>query len=194
MFKLRKTKRTARLTLNSELDTGTNARVYDVPVTGKLLRTGDLARRTGVSADTLRHYERRGLLEPKRAANGYRVYPERAVQRVLLVRRALALGIGLDEMRKLLKSREQGRPPCRQVRELAAVRLAELEAHLLEITTACDDLRELIVSWDRQLDVMASNEEARLLESPIAADAAIIDKLARSRHLLQNRSKQKRKE
>lgn len=194
MPKLRKTKGAALFKLNSELDPGTNARVYDAPVPDKLLRTGELAQRTGVSADTLRHYERRGLLQPKRAANGYREYPEQAVQRVLLVRRALALGIGLDALQTLLKNREQGHPPCRQVRELAAAQLAELEARLLEITTACNDLRALLASWDKQLDVTTSGEPARLLESPTVADAAVIDKLARSRHLLHNRPKQKRKE
>ena len=53
-------------------------------------RSGEVARRTGVSADTLRHYERRGLLaKPRRRANGYRVYPPAAVDRVLLIQRAL---------------------------------------------------------------------------------------------------------
>jgi DNA-binding transcriptional MerR regulator len=168
--------------------------VSDTNTANKLLRAGELARRTGVSTDTLRHYERRGLLRPSRAANGYRLYPERAVQRVLLVRRALSLGIGLDELQSLLKSREQGQPPCRRVRELAANKLSELEARLLEITAACEDLRELLASWDRQLNMTASNEPVRLLEAPIAADAAIFEKLARVRHTQRNQSKRKKRE
>jgi DNA-binding transcriptional MerR regulator len=168
--------------------------VSDTNTADKLLRAGELARRTGVSTDTLRHYERRGLLRPNRDANGYRLYPERAVQRVLLVRRALSLGIGLDELRSLLKSRERGQPPCRRVRELAANKLSELEARLLEITAACEDLRELLASWDRQLNMTASSEPVRLLEAPIAADAAIFEKLARVRHTQRNQSKRKKKE
>jgi DNA-binding transcriptional MerR regulator len=159
-----------------------------------LLRAGELARRTGVSTDTLRHYERRGLLRPSRAANGYRLYPERAVQRVLLVRRALSLGIGLDDLREILKSREQGQAPCRQVRQLAANKLSELEAQLLEITAACEDLRALLANWDKQLDMTASNEPARLLEAPDVADVAIFEKLARLRHAQGNHSKRKKKE
>ena len=186
MRRLRKAKESSRFIPNSGLDPGISSRVYDSAVSDtntadKLLRAGELARRTGVSTDTLRHYERRGVLRPIRAANGYRLYPERAVQRVLLVRRALSLGIGLDELRSLLKSREQGQPPCRRVRELAANKLSELEARLLEITAACEDLRELLASWDRQLNMTASSEPVRLLEAPIAADAAIFEKLARVR-------------
>jgi DNA-binding transcriptional MerR regulator len=196
---LRKAKESSRFIPNSGLDPGISSGVYDSAVSDtytadKLLRAGELARRTGVSTDTLRHYERRGLLRPNRAANGYRLYPERAVQRVLLVRRALSLGIGLDELRSLLKSREQGQAPCRRVRELAANKLSELEARLLEITAACEDLRELLASWDRQLHMTASSEPVRLLEAPIAADAAIFEKLARVRHTQRNQSKRKMKE
>jgi DNA-binding transcriptional MerR regulator len=196
---LRKAKESSRFISNSGLDLGISSRVYDSAVSDtntadKLLRAGELARRTSVSTDTLPHYERRGLLRPNRAANGYRLYPERAVQRVLLVRRALSLGIGLDELRSLLKSREQGQPPCRRVRELAKNKLSELEARLLEITAACEDLRELLASWDRQLNMTASSEPVRLLEAPIAADAAIFEKLARVRHTQRNQSKRKKKE
>ncbi len=54
------------------------------------VRAGELARATGVSTDTLRHYERKGVLgRPRRSANGYREYPPEALERVLLVRRAL---------------------------------------------------------------------------------------------------------
>jgi hypothetical protein len=69
-----------------------------------------------------------------------------------------------------------------------------LEARLLEITAACEDLRELLASWDRQLNVMASSEPVRFLEAPIAADAAIFEKLARVRHIRRNQSKRKKKE
>jgi DNA-binding transcriptional MerR regulator len=195
--RLRKAKEYSPFTPNSELDPGISSRVYDSAVADtntadKLLRAGELARRTGVSTDTLRHYERRGLLRPNRAANGYRLYPERAVQRVSLIRRALSLGIGLDELRTILKSREQDQPPCRRVRELAANKLSELEARLLEITAACENLRELLASWDKQLDMTASNEPAKLLEAPGAAEAAIFEKLAVVRHAQHNHLKRKK--
>jgi len=55
-------------------------------------RIGNLAKATGTSTDTLRHYERKGVLTSKRLHNGYRVYPEDAVERVRTVRKALAVG------------------------------------------------------------------------------------------------------
>ena len=53
---------------------------------------GELAKATGVSTDTLRHYERKGLLNSRRARNGYRQYPEDALERVRMVRQGLAWG------------------------------------------------------------------------------------------------------
>ena len=60
---------------------------------------GALAKATGVSTDTLRHYERKGVLHSQRAGNGYREYPENALERVRTVRQGLAMGFTLDELR-----------------------------------------------------------------------------------------------
>jgi len=91
------------------------------------MRSAELARASGVSTDTLRHYERRGLLSPTRSANGYRQYPAGALDRVLLIRRALASGFRLEDLARVLKSRDQGEAPCREVRALAEARLIALE-------------------------------------------------------------------
>ncbi len=62
------------------------------------LRSGELARLAGVSTDTLRHYERKGLLaRPRRSCNGYREYPASDLDRVRLVRGALGIGFTLNE-------------------------------------------------------------------------------------------------
>jgi DNA-binding transcriptional MerR regulator len=106
------------------------------------LRSGELARLAGVSTDTLRHYERKGVLAaPRRSANGYREYPAEALERVRLVRRALAVGFKLDELARILKERERGRAPCRQVREMAAAKLAEIETRLKELTVMRRELK-----------------------------------------------------
>ena len=76
------------------------------------IASGELARLAGVSPDTLRHYERVGVLpKPARSENNYRVYPEAALPRVLMVRRALAFGFSLPELAIVLKERESGTPP-----------------------------------------------------------------------------------
>ena len=87
------------------------------------------------------------------------------IDRVRLVRRALAIGFGLDELARILKIRDSGGAPCRQVRAMAAAKLDELETLLREITTMRDELRSLIGDWDQQLESVADNEPARLLES-----------------------------
>jgi DNA-binding transcriptional MerR regulator len=88
--------------------------------TDKYMRSGELARECGVSTDTLRHYERIGVLpRPKRTASGYREYPADAGKRVRLVRRALGIGFTLDELAGILQTRDAGGAPCREVRALA---------------------------------------------------------------------------
>ena len=95
------------------------------------LRSTQLARLAGVSPDTLRYYERKGLL-PKaaRSANGYREYPAEACARVRMVRRAVALGFTLDELARIVRVRDQGGAPCHEVRALAARKLVLIERRL----------------------------------------------------------------
>lgn len=130
------------------------------------IASGELARRAGVSADTLRHYERVGVLaKPARAANNYRLYPEAALARVLMVRRALAFGFSLAELALVLRERERGAPPCRKVRALAALKLATTEARIVELTRLRDGLRLLLENWDLRLEGTPSGAPALLLES-----------------------------
>ena len=129
-------------------------------------RSGQLAAKAGVSADTLRHYERRGLLAPaRRLANGYRSYPPEALDRVLLVQRALGAGFSLDELAKLLRARDRGQPPCREVRALAARKLEEVERQLESLATFRATLEATLSDWDARLEKRRGNEPAGLLES-----------------------------
>ena len=128
--------------------------------------SGSLARLAGVSTDTLRHYERLGLLaKPSRTAAGYRQYPSAALERVRLVRRALAVGFSLKDLARILRVRERGGAPCREVRALAAVKLDEMERRLEELAAVRDQLGALIKEWDRKLALTPDGERAGLLES-----------------------------
>lgn len=130
------------------------------------LRSGEIARRAGVSADTLRHYERRGLLgKPRRLANGYRAYPPEALDRVLLIQRALAVGFTLDELTELLRERDRGQLPCRKVRLLAERKLAEVDRRLAELAEFRTDLQRALREWDVRLAKAEGKDPARLLES-----------------------------
>ena len=108
----------------------------------RFFRSGELAQATGVSTDTLRHYERKGVLpRPRRAPNGYRQYPAAAIDRVRLIQQALAVGFTLDELAHILRARDRGGAPCREVRQLAAAKLSDIEARLKETRALRDELR-----------------------------------------------------
>ena len=82
----------------------------------KALRSGELAHLAGVSSDTVRHYERLGILpEPARIPSGYRIYSRTAVDRVRLVQRALQLGFTLSELSEILQTLDRGGIPCQRV-------------------------------------------------------------------------------
>lgn len=131
-----------------------------------LLGSGELADLAGVSRDTLRHYERKGVLpRPLRGHNGYRQYPSAALQRVQLVRRALSVGFTLDELAKVLKVRDAGGAPCEEVRRLAAQKLLNVQDQLRELTELRDDLQKTLRDWDARLARRAKGKRANLLES-----------------------------
>ena len=130
------------------------------------LSAGQLAKAAGVSTDTLRHYERRGVLpRPRRSPNGYRRYAPEALERVLLVRRALAFGFTLDELARLLRVRDGGGAPCEAARSLAATKLGEVEERLAQLTGLRDVLRTTLQEWDRRLKKRPDGDRAGLLES-----------------------------
>lgn len=130
------------------------------------LRSAQLARLAGVSADTLRLYEQKGLLPPaRRSANGYREYPPEACTRVRLVRRAVALGFTLDELARIVKVRDQGGAPCTEVRALAAEKLALIEDRLVELQDARDRLRGVLDDWDARLAATPQGRRAALLDA-----------------------------
>jgi DNA-binding transcriptional MerR regulator len=124
-----------------------------------------LARLARVSPDTLRHYERKGVLPvPPRTPNGYRRYPPEALARVQLVRRALVVGFTLAELARVLRERDAGGAPCRKVRDLVASRFAALEQRLEELTALRDDLRQVLDEWDTRLVTTKPGTQARLLD------------------------------
>jgi MerR family transcriptional regulator, copper efflux regulator len=139
-----------------------------VPIAGErrtLLNPSELARLTGVSTDTLRHYERKRVLAiPARSQSGYRRYPPEAVAHVRLVRRALAIGFTLNDLAAVLSERDGGGAPCRRVRTLVAERLAELETRLRDLSELRDELKVLLREWDRRLARIPAGAQARLLD------------------------------
>jgi DNA-binding transcriptional MerR regulator len=128
--------------------------------------SGELARLAGVSTDTLRHYERKGVLPTaRRLHNGYRKYASDSLDRVRLIRRALAVGFTLDELARFLKARDRGQAPCREVRALAEEKLSEVENRLSELLAVRGELRTTLVDWDERLSGKKAGQRAGLLEA-----------------------------
>jgi DNA-binding transcriptional MerR regulator len=130
------------------------------------MHSGELARMMGVSTDTLRHYERLGVLpKPPRTRSGYRQYPAAAVERVRLVRRAMAIGFTLEELARILAVRDRGGAPCRRVRAMAAAKLDAVERQIADLAVVRDQLRGLLADWDQRLEHMPAGGRALLLET-----------------------------
>jgi DNA-binding transcriptional MerR regulator len=129
-------------------------------------RSGELARLFDISSDTLRHYERMGLIPAlQRSDNGYREYPLEVVDRIQLVRSALSVGFSIRELSRILKSRDQGRPPCREVRDLAREKLNTIEERLRELKKMRIDLQGILNDWDERLKKAPRDQPARLLDA-----------------------------
>lgn len=103
-----------------------------------------------MNVQTLRYYERRGLLpEPHRTAAGYRAYPPDAVQVVRFVKRAQGLGFRLAEIELLLRLAGGGPDNCTAVRGLAVEKVGELDDKIATLRTLRDGLQRLVETCDR---------------------------------------------
>lgn len=121
--------------------------VADAPLT-----IGELAARTGVTAETIRYYEREGVIPPaeRRGSGQYRRYAAADVERLRFVRRARDLGFSLDEVRELLDLATGERErPCAEVRQMAQLHLAEVDAKLAQLAELRGQLARLVEGCTR---------------------------------------------
>ena len=114
------------------------------------LTIGQLAQHAGVGVETIRFYEREGLIsEPPRRPSGYRDYPLGTVARIVFIRRAKDLGFTLKEINELLELRVRPRRNCAQVKRSAEAKIADIDGKiaslrrmrrgLKDLTKACED-------------------------------------------------------
>jgi MerR family copper efflux transcriptional regulator len=95
---------------------------------------GQVARQTGVSVETIRYYEKEGLVdEPERNPSGYRQYPAETIKRILFIQRAKAIGFTLKEIHDLLSIQEKPEACCGDVLSRAESKMAEIEAKINEL-------------------------------------------------------------
>ena len=146
------------------------------------MRIGELARASGVSADTIRYYERIGLMPaPRRTPGGYREYPAGAANRLRIIRNAAQLGFPLQEIARVLRIRDAGGAPCRQVRDYARNLVGGIEQRIAELQTERKAMQKMIREWDAVLVGASPETPVHLLESDSIAVRRPAPKQARLR-------------
>ncbi|HET9872688.1 MAG TPA: heavy metal-responsive transcriptional regulator [Propionibacteriaceae bacterium] len=105
------------------------------------LRVGELAAVVGLSADTIRYYERAGLMpKPDRTPTGYRAYGADAVDRLRFIQGAQRLGLRLRDIADLLAIRDTGTCPCEPAEQLLRRRLVELDSEIARLAALRDQM------------------------------------------------------
>ncbi|GAA2174927.1 hypoxia response transcriptional regulator [Arthrobacter parietis] len=106
---------------------------------------GEVSAATGVDNQTIRFYEREGLLPtPGRAANGYRTYESATIDRLRFIRAAQSAGLALAEIAQVLNLRDAGQTPCTHVSLVLEQKLAEVRARQQELAILARELKKLI--------------------------------------------------
>ena len=133
------------------------------------MNIGQLSRRTGVPIDTVRYYERQGLLPPpERRASGYRQYGQPDIARLRFIRRAKELGFSLQDIHDLLRLSSQADADRSEVRALAQQRLTDIERKLRELEAMRATLAHLVGQCSGQ----GSLEGCPIIDTLVAFDAA----------------------
>jgi len=129
------------------------------------LTIGAVARLAGVTPDTIRYYERLGLIpRPLRTPAGYRQYGNGIVDRLTVIRNAQRFGFSLKELAAFLHIRESGGTPCHQVRAAAQRILEAADLQITALVRARREMRRTLQAWDQRLAATPANQQARLLE------------------------------
>ena len=115
------------------------------------MRIGELAKRAGVTTDTIRYYERQGLLgRPARTPSGYRDYDDTALDDLGFIKKGQTLGLRLTDVREVIAITSGGKFPCDHVRATITARLQEVEEKICEL----QDLRSTLLDAFARLDTL----------------------------------------
>ncbi|TDO01108.1 MULTISPECIES: MerR family transcriptional regulator [Halomonas] len=117
------------------------------------MKVSELASRVGVTAETVRHYTREGLLHPERHPhNGYQLFGQREVERLRFIQRARTLGFGVAEIRDILNHADHGDSPCPMVRDLMASRLPQIRKRIRELQSLATRMEQALAAWEEMPD------------------------------------------
>jgi DNA-binding transcriptional MerR regulator len=114
------------------------------------MKIGELAKKADVGIQTVRFYERQGLLpDPGRTDSGYRVYAEVHLRQLRFIRQAKALGFSLQEIRDILRMRDRGQCPCGKVITLGERHLQNIEGQIQRLESFRRELSKALKQWQR---------------------------------------------
>ncbi len=111
------------------------------------LKIGEVSKQTDMSVGALRYYESLGLLEPERGENGYRYYSPIAIQQVMFIKKAQALGFSLDDIGTILNVHRQGNMPCELVQALLQEKSDQLKAQIQQMSVFQSQLERYRDRW-----------------------------------------------
>ena len=134
------------------------------------MQIGEIAEMCNVSVQTVRFYERLGLLpNPPRKDSGYRIYGEADLKRLLFIRQAKALGFSLQEIREILRMRARGQCPCGSVLKLAERHLYNVDRQLQQLSAFREELRRAVSLWKRSgKQQLSANAFCALIENTLS--------------------------
>lgn len=116
---------------------------------GELRQIGDAAKATGLSIDTIRYYEKLGLVEkPIRSEGGFRLYAKQTVEKLKFIKKAQSFGLTLSEVKQIIRQSEKGLDSCcGYVSQLFQRKLEELEVKMTELRRIQRGLKDLVKQW-----------------------------------------------
>jgi len=123
------------------------------------MTVSELAKRAGVTADTVRHYVRTGLLTPQRDPhNGYKRFSESDLKRLFFIVEAKSLGFTLPDIELIFNQAEQGESPCPQVREIMSKRMSEVAKKIQAMQATYHHMTEAMARWKTQPDCIPTGD------------------------------------
>lgn len=114
------------------------------------LKIGEVSKRSGINIETLRFYEKSGLLDqPVRTYSNYRLYDESVLERLAFIKQAQVLGFTLVEIKQIINHKQAGENPCAEVREIVKTRLDELDEKIRQMLHYRDELTKALAEWEQ---------------------------------------------
>ncbi len=132
----------------------------------KELLIHELSEQLDITVKSIRYYEKVGILKPQRnTTNNYRVYSDKDLKKLEFVKRARAMNLSVDEIKQIMKIKEDGYFPCNKVLTLLKLKISELDKHIQEMIDFRNHLIEQVDSFEANLELGKKGEVCGWIEN-----------------------------